>query len=137
MLPDSSNIPPSKANLKAWWGHFTSVQKSKKETDTGTTPDLGKQKHLITTFAPDSTGPPVFGKPLEECLKYASVQISTVDAKGERYVWGYIPIVVAKWYVLRNLTHGLIITASSSNSGLYLKENGRYRYLRFYIHHLI
>jgi hypothetical protein len=41
----------------------------------------------------------VFGKPLKESLKYASVQISTANANGELYVWGYIPVVVAKWYV--------------------------------------
>ncbi|KAF5341803.1 hypothetical protein D9611_001481 [Ephemerocybe angulata] len=46
----------------------------------------------------------VFGKPLKESLKYASVQISTANADGELYVWGYIPVVVAK-------------------CGLYLKEN--------------
>lgn len=41
----------------------------------------------------------VFGKPLRESLRYASVQISTAGANGELYVWGYIPVVVAKWYV--------------------------------------
>jgi len=135
MLPEPSNIPPSKANLKAWWNHFTSVPKSKKETNMGT--DSHRTSVSRSTQSPlDTTGPPVFGKPLEDCLKYASVQISTVDAKGERYVWGYIPIVVAKWYVLHNLlTHGLLMTASFSNSGLYLKDNGRY--LRFYTRHLI
>jgi hypothetical protein len=38
----------------------------------------------------------VFGKPLRESLKYASVQISTANANGDLYVWGYIPVVVAK-----------------------------------------
>ncbi|KAL0573288.1 hypothetical protein V5O48_008671 [Marasmius crinis-equi] len=47
----------------------------------------------------------VFGKPLKEILPYASVQISTANANGEMYVWGYVPVVVAK-------------------CGLYLKENG-------------
>lgn len=41
----------------------------------------------------------MFGKPLKESLKYASVQISTANANGELYVWGYIPVVVAKWCV--------------------------------------
>ena len=47
----------------------------------------------------------VFGKPLKESLKYASVQISTANANGELYVWGYIPVVVAKWcvYCLSNI----------------------------------
>ncbi|KIY51721.1 Rho GTPase activation protein, partial [Fistulina hepatica ATCC 64428] len=38
----------------------------------------------------------VFGKPLRESVKYASTQISTANANGELYVWGYIPVVVAK-----------------------------------------
>jgi hypothetical protein len=42
----------------------------------------------------------VFGKPLKESLKYASVQISTANANGDLYVWGYIPVVVAKSYGL-------------------------------------
>ena len=51
--------------------------------------------------APDTATPEnvVFGKPLKESLKYASVQISTANADGELYVWGYIPVVVAKWCV--------------------------------------
>ncbi|KAJ2922555.1 hypothetical protein H1R20_g14545, partial [Candolleomyces eurysporus] len=56
--------------------------------------------------APNTASPQdvVFGKPLKESLKYASVQISTANSDGELYVWGYIPVVVAK-------------------CGLYLKEN--------------
>lgn len=41
----------------------------------------------------------IFGKPLGVSLKTASVQISTANADGELYIWGYIPVVVAKWYV--------------------------------------
>jgi hypothetical protein len=65
----------------------------------------------------------VFGKPLEESLKYANVQISTANANGELYVWGYIPVVVAKWCVQRR---ALLHQASNliMCSGLYLKENG-------------
>lgn len=50
--------------------------------------------------APDSAAPhsDVFGKPLKESLKHASVQISTANSNGELYIWGYIPVVVAKWY---------------------------------------
>lgn len=42
----------------------------------------------------------VFGIPLRESLKYASVQISTANANRELYVWGCIPVVVAKWCVI-------------------------------------
>ena len=47
----------------------------------------------------------VFGLPLRVSLKYASVAISMAGEDGNQYVWGYIPVVVAK-------------------VGLYLKENG-------------
>ncbi len=50
-------------------------------------------------IAHDTADHPVFGKPLKESLRYASVQISTADANGELYVWGFIPVVVAKWCV--------------------------------------
>ncbi|CAK5268334.1 unnamed protein product [Mycena citricolor] len=76
---------PTKANLKAWWAAFTSPQK-------------------IKEYNQDDTVHTVFGKPLRESLKYASVQISTANAQGNLYVWGYIPVVVAK-------------------CGLWLKEN--------------
>ncbi|EGN98845.1 hypothetical protein SERLA73DRAFT_107999 [Serpula lacrymans var. lacrymans S7.3] len=85
----SDSPPPTKASLLKWWSQFTSAQKFKKDTDPA---KAGQEEH------------PVFGKPLRESLKYASVQISTANANGELYVWGYIPVVVAK-------------------CGLYLKEN--------------
>ncbi|KAL0953190.1 hypothetical protein HGRIS_004444 [Hohenbuehelia grisea] len=84
---------PTRANLKAWWNSFTFAQRAKKETEAAAA--AGKEAEPIHT---------VFGKPLKESLKYANVQISTANANGELYVWGYIPVVVAK-------------------CGLYLKEN--------------
>ncbi|KAJ7762000.1 Rho GTPase activation protein [Mycena maculata] len=85
MLSEPAQQPPTRANLKAWWTGFASAQKPKEHED----------KEPVHT---------VFGKPLKESLRYASVQISTANANGELYVWGYIPVVVAK-------------------CGLYLKEN--------------
>jgi len=41
----------------------------------------------------------VFGRPLKESLRCASVQIFSADASGRLYVSGYIPTVVAKWFV--------------------------------------
>lgn len=98
-------------------------------------------------IAPDSlsnTQGVVFGKPLKESLKYASVQISTANADGVLYVWGYIPVVVAKWCVLSPVSHPVSIYPgagfgsihpepcgdpvaniwSCASSGLYLKEKG-------------
>jgi len=84
--PHEPAIQQTKQSLKAWWNHFRFAQQAKKEAEE-------KKGEGV-----------VFGKPLKESLKYASVQISTANANGELYVWGYIPVVVAK-------------------CGLYLKEN--------------
>lgn len=73
----------TKAGLKAWWASFTKgrANKEKKPLDNR-----------------------VFGVPLRQSLKYASVAISIAGEDGQQYVWGYVPVVVAK-------------------VGLYLKEN--------------
>lgn len=55
----------------------------------------------------------VFGQPLRTSLKYASVAISMAGEDGQQYVWGYVPVIVAK-------------------IGLYLKENGECSLLRAY-----
>jgi hypothetical protein len=47
----------------------------------------------------------VFGEPLRKSLKYASVAISMAGEDGQQYVWGYVPVIVAK-------------------VGLFLKEKG-------------
>lgn len=47
----------------------------------------------------------IFGVPLRESITYANVAISLVDAEGKSYIYGYVPIVVAK-------------------CGVYLKEKG-------------
>ncbi|TFK62259.1 RhoGAP-domain-containing protein [Pluteus cervinus] len=102
MYTDTSHQhPPTKASLKAWWQQFTSSQRSnKKDTDLHTKAANYRAFHA----RPLSGENTVFGKPLVESLQYANVQISTANASGELYVWGLIPVVVAK-------------------CGLYLKEN--------------
>ncbi|OAX42698.1 Rho GTPase activation protein [Rhizopogon vinicolor AM-OR11-026] len=90
----SDSPPPTKAGLLKWWTQFTNAQNRKKDSD------LTKGVY----YAASQEEHPVFSKPLKESLRYASVQISTANANGELYVWGYIPVVVAK-------------------CGLYLKEN--------------
>lgn len=73
----------TKASLKAWWASFTKGRNNKEK----------KQNENR-----------VFGVPLRQSLKYASVAISVAGEDGQQYVWGYVPVVVAK-------------------VGLYLKEN--------------
>ncbi|KOS19679.1 Rho-GTPase-activating protein 5 [Escovopsis weberi] len=41
-------------------------------------------------------GPGIFGVPLRTSIVYANVAISLVDENGQSYIYGYVPIVVAK-----------------------------------------
>lgn len=38
----------------------------------------------------------IFGVPLRQSIVYANVAISLVDSRGKSYIYGYVPIVVAK-----------------------------------------
>lgn len=38
----------------------------------------------------------IFGVPLNVSIKYANVAISLTNEKGESFIYGYVPIVVAK-----------------------------------------
>lgn len=48
----------------------------------------------------------IFGIPLRQSIPYANVAISLVDLEGKSYIYGYVPIIVAK-------------------CGVYLKEKGK------------
>lgn len=52
------------------------------------------------------TNPGIFGVPLHVSIKYANVAISLMNEQGESFIYGYVPIVVAK-------------------CGVFLKEKGR------------
>ncbi len=47
----------------------------------------------------------IFGVPLHYSIRYANVAISLYDSQGQSYIYGYVPVVVAK-------------------CGVYLKEKG-------------
>ena len=49
--------------------------------------------------------PGIFGVPLAVSIKYANVAISLTNEEGQSFIYGYVPIVVAK-------------------CGVYLKEKG-------------
>ena len=55
-------------------------------------------KHgLISIFySIDRVIPGIFGVPLATSITYANVAISLFDNGGESYIYGYVPIVVAK-----------------------------------------
>ncbi|KAK0637270.1 hypothetical protein B0T17DRAFT_485037 [Bombardia bombarda] len=69
--------PPNKQNLKSWWKGFKLPS-----------------KHQDSNA--DNRPQGIFGVPLRQSITYANVAISLVDENGESYIYGYVPIVVAK-----------------------------------------
>ncbi|KAF3909350.1 hypothetical protein AA313_de0200201 [Arthrobotrys entomopaga] len=69
--------PPTKASLTSWWEKFKGKGNPKKE------------EHK-------DEAPGIFGVPLQESIKYAKVAISMNDQNGNSFIYGYIPIVIAK-----------------------------------------
>lgn len=63
---------------------------------------LGRSQQRDTSRPRDQS---IFGARLQDTLKYSSVAISLADRNGDPYVWGYVPVIVAK-------------------IGLFLKHNG-------------
>lgn len=51
---------------------------------------------MLTIYLGVSATPGIFGVPLTTSVRYANVAISLQDAEGKSYVYGYVPIVVAK-----------------------------------------
>lgn len=51
---------------------------------------------LLTSAIAESKAPGIFGVPLRQSITYANVAISLIDENGLSYIYGYVPIVVAK-----------------------------------------
>ncbi|KAI1007231.1 hypothetical protein K3495_g992 [Podosphaera aphanis] len=79
-IHDTQPASPPKTSLKSWWKHLreTTIKTSAEQQD----------------LADQPSG--IFGIPLRESITYANVAISLVDADGKSYIYGYVPIVVAK-----------------------------------------
>ncbi|EPE03307.1 rho gtpase activator [Ophiostoma piceae UAMH 11346] len=72
----SAASPPTKRDLKSWWKNFK----------------LQSRNHEPQAQAPRG----IFGVPLHQSIIYANVAISLIDDNGASYIYGYVPIVVAK-----------------------------------------
>ncbi|KAL2018908.1 hypothetical protein VTK56DRAFT_10275 [Thermocarpiscus australiensis] len=72
----SAASPPSKRDLKSWWKSFKLPSRHQESNE------------------PRPQG--IFGVPLRQSITYANVAISLVDENGKSYIYGYVPIVVAK-----------------------------------------
>ncbi|POR36064.1 Rho-GTPase-activating protein 5 [Tolypocladium paradoxum] len=68
--------PPNKRDLKSWWKGFKLPSKHQEPAAT--------------------KAPGIFGIPLRHSITYANVAISLIDENGQSYIYGYVPIVVAK-----------------------------------------
>ncbi|KAI5307097.1 hypothetical protein KEM56_004571 [Ascosphaera pollenicola] len=65
-------------------------------TSNGFWKSLSKMSLIRRRGDADCDKGPIFGVPLAESVRYASVVISVTDDAGETYVYGVVPIVVAK-----------------------------------------
>ncbi|GJN90331.1 hypothetical protein Rhopal_003340-T1 [Rhodotorula paludigena] len=96
-MADLDGPAPTKASLKSWWRAFTRKEKH-------AAPPHALRSALVPPYSPPARGLEpgksgvgrVFGVPLNDSLQYASVAISLIAADGNQYVYGYVPIVVAK-----------------------------------------
>lgn len=110
-VPVALQIPSdpatSKRDLATWWKHFKkSGPFPKTPVDAGTFRPSTCSRQADTNILIESHPPPgIFGVALHESIRYANVPISLLNDKGESYIYGYVPIIVAK-------------------CGVYLKEKG-------------
>ncbi|GAA6057613.1 hypothetical protein JCM3770_004994 [Rhodotorula araucariae] len=101
-MADRDAPAPSKASLVRWWKAFTRREKDKDRTAPAPAPAAAPP--ATPPYAPPQRGLEpgksgkgrVFGVPLNDSLQYASVAISLIAEDGNQYVYGYVPIVVAK-----------------------------------------
>ncbi|KHO00741.1 GPI biosynthesis protein Pig-F [Metarhizium album ARSEF 1941] len=89
--------PPNKRDLKSWWKGFKLPSKQQDP--------------------PENKAPGIFGVPLRQSITYANVAISLLDENGKSYIYGYVPIVVAKCGVFLKEKGMFVILSLSSRKG--------------------
>ena len=107
--PLTTVSPPSRRELASWWKKF---RKTTEKTDEKGE-NLSARRASVTVLLsyrplrsyPDNnvtdllaveTQPGIFGVPLADSIRYANVAISLQNENGESFIYGYVPIVVAK-----------------------------------------
>lgn len=58
----------------------------------------------------------IFGVPLAESIRYANVAISLTNEQGESFIYGYVPIVVAKCGVFLKEKGELVRTTTAQST---------------------
>ncbi|KAL8770667.1 MAG: hypothetical protein Q9209_003735 [Squamulea sp. 1 TL-2023] len=79
LAAQSTVSPASKRDLASWWKNFKKNAKKDEEKAENTEFPSG-----------------IFGVALQDSIRYANVAISLTNEQGESYIYGYVPIVVAK-----------------------------------------
>ena len=108
----SAEAVQSKRDLTSWWKNFKRAtpqrvqqeEKGRFRALSALRNDSSSLSHanlLACRAAPQG----IFGVPLQTSIRYANVAISLFNEQGQSYIYGYVPIVVAK-------------------CGVYLKEKG-------------
>lgn len=90
----SQSSPPKPAEVPKLGALVRSLTRrygrSTREADSGPRP--AGIKLTVAEHRPQG----IFGVPLRQSITYANVAISLVDEDGKSYIYGYVPIVVAK-----------------------------------------
>ncbi len=104
--------PPNKRDLKSWWKGFKLPSKHQESHGTAapspksSTTRPGRWHRIlrpksnlvgmVRLIVAEPRAQGIFGVPLRQSITYANVAISLVDEDGKSYIYGYVPIVVAK-----------------------------------------
>ncbi|KAG8905295.1 hypothetical protein FRB99_000268 [Tulasnella sp. 403] len=113
------SAPPVTRGLRSWWKRFR----------TGLSARVSRPFIPLFTRPADpdrSASGDVFGTRLHDSLRVASVQIATANQEGELFVWGYVPVVVAKCglYLKENCKHPMMLVGRAVTSTLATETPG-------------
>jgi hypothetical protein len=89
----------AKRDLASWWKNFK--KGTNKRDEERRMRFVSCNLEIISNCALELPGNEVepygiFGVPLQTSVRYANVAISLNDANGQNYIYGYVPIIVAK-----------------------------------------
>lgn len=97
----SNGTPTTKRDLASWWKNFK--RNTRKEEEKCEYCIQGARRWVCerswtdqTQIASPVTSQGIFGVPLQTSIRYANVAISLYDQEGRTFIYGYVPIVVAK-----------------------------------------
>ena len=103
--PWSGGDKPERRDLANWWKNFKKAPVQKRQEARGKRLALNFEVCQLWCVVENPEPQGIFGVPLQTSVRYANVAISLTDPQGSSYIYGYVPIVVAK-------------------CGVYLKEKG-------------